>query len=708
MLQQHSTAKIALYLNGELIGEAKAKGKITNANTQVILGGSKINAGMYGRLDEARISNKAFSADEVHKSYREGQYEVAREESKFPAFFEKENKRIATAVIPGTLWIDAEDFEDYGGWSMDTQFVPQMGSPYLLATGIGKPVEDAKTVIKVPEKGEYRLWVRTRNWIKDFAPGTFKVKLGENETKKVFGAEASGEWVWEDGGVYKLKKGETELRLQDLTGYYGRCDALVLTKDLDYKPTTELTGYKTERADRTGMSDVAIDQGDFDVIVGAGVAGINAAISSARTGAKTALIQDRPMIGGNNSLELGVVVSRPAHHGHPNARESGLNEEIGRERAYHFHGKWSQGAEIVAAKEPNLTIFLNTHVNEVERDGHKIKAVKAFDMVDGKRTRYTAKQFIDCTGDGWLGYFAGAQYRFGREARSEFNESHAPEFADNITMSGCIMTGHTLSYNTKKHDKPVKFTGPEWLWDLRKNGEFIEARNDFKGSHSYGRWWQEHRGEVDDLWDPEHARDQLLLLNLSYWNWIKNYSSVKGEAANYEMTILPIGNAKRETRRLVGDHILTQDDVLSARKFPDVIASGGWSLDIHHPEGIFSKEGPFDFNTHAPMNPLPLRILYSKNIENLFFAGRNVSTTHTALGNVRVQATTGVLGQAAGTAAAMCVAKDVTPRGLYQNHIGELRETLERRPVCSRREKLRSKRFGIKRNCNRFKFRCRI
>ncbi|MDF7825180.1 FAD-dependent oxidoreductase [Pontiellaceae bacterium B12227] len=666
-----------LYLNGTLNSETKARGSITVSNSDLLLGASKNHAGLRGRMDEVRIAGQAFRTDEIMASYDEGKYELERQASNFSGYFTKKNKRKATPVIPGTLWIDAEDFDDYGGWWMDNQFVPQMGSPYLLAAGIGVPVEDAKTVITIPEKGAYRLWVRTRNWLKDHAPGKFNVRVGGIASGKTFGAENTSQWIWENGGTFQLKKGESELSLTDLTGFYGRCDALILTKDMDYRPASDLTAYKTERACHTGMSVLAKDAGDFDVIVvGAGVAGINAAISSARTGARTALIQDRPMIGGNNSLELGVVVSGPAHHGHPNAREGGLNEEIGRERANNFHGKWSQGAELIAAREKNLTIFLNTHVNEVERDGHRIKAVKAFNMIDGSRSRYTAKQFIDCTGDGWLGYYAGAQYRIGREARSEFNEDHAPEVADNITMSGCLMSGHTLCYNTKKLKEPEPFTGPDWLWDISVNAEDLEARRDFKGSHTYGRWWQENVGEVDDLWNPENARDELLILNLSYWNWIKNESSAKDEAANYRMTILPIGNAKRETRRLVGDYILTQNDVLGATPFDDAIGSGGWSLDIHNPQGIFSKRGPFDFNTHSPVNPLPFRMLYSKNIENLMFAGRNVSVTHTALGNVRVQATTGILGQAVGTAAAMCVAKETDPRGLYQEHIRELQQQL--------------------------------
>lgn len=671
--------ELKLYVNGQLDNSLtlESEAKISSSASDLYMGSVKQRNPYVGTLDEVRVTAEALSDEAVYDSFHAGKYELERQASNFPGYFFKREKREAEAVVPGTLWIDTEDFDNYGGWWMDTQFVPQMGSPYLMAAGIGVPVEDATTTIQIPESGEYRLWVRTRNWYQEPAPGKFQIGLGGTVLDKVFGADASDQWIWENGGTHSLSAGALELALKDLTGFYGRCDAIILTQDQNFEPANDLTAYHSERAQYTGTSIVAEDMGDFDVIVvGAGIAGINAAISSARTGAKTALIQDRPMIGGNNSLELGVIISGPAQHGKPNAREAGLNEEIGREYAYNFHGKWSQGAEIIAAREDNLTIFLNTHVNEVERDGHRIKAVKAFNMIDGKRTRYTGRQFIDCTGDGWLGYYAGAQYRIGREAKSEFNETYAPEFADNITMSGCLMTGHTLSYNTKKMADPQPYTGPDWLWDLRPNGKNIEARESFEGSHTYGRWWHENDNSVDDLWDPENARDQLLVLNLSYWNWIKNYSIAKDKAANYVMTILPTGNAKRETRRLMGDHILTEHDVLKPELFEDAIGTGGWSLDIHHPKGIFSEEGPFDFNTHAPSNPLPFRILYSKNVENLFFAGRNVSVTHAALGNVRVQGTTGVLGQAVGTAAAMCVEKGIDPRALYINHIKELQQQL--------------------------------
>ncbi len=672
-------SKLTLYVNGKKDNETTlAKGsKIDTSGSNCYIGSIDGKSRFRGRMDEIRIVGRGLSPSQVKSSYEKGLFEIERENSRFSAFFSKKDKRIPTEAVKGFIWIDAEDFTDYGGWWMDTQFVPQMGSPYLLAAGIGNPVADASTTLTIAKSGTYKLWVRSKNWLKSHSPGTFKVSVDGKDSSKVFGKADSEKWLWEDGGTFKLKKGDAAIALTDLTGYYGRCDALILTTDLGYVPPNELTAYKNERNRLTGRIVKETTVGDFDVIVvGAGVAGCNAAIASARTGAETALIQDRPMLGGNNSLELGCVVSGPSNSGKPNARESGLNEEIGRLRAFSYHGKWSQGAEIVAAKEPKLTIFLNTHVYDVQKNGDAIKAVKAFDMVTDERTRYTADVFIDCTGDGWLGYYAGAEYMQGRESRDKFGESNGPPKADNITMSGCLMSGHTLSYQSYDTGSPCPFVGPDWLWDLTFNTEHLQSRNGYKDSHISGRWWHENKGDVDDLWDPEAARDGLIRLNLSYWNWIKNHSSYKEEAANRKLRLIPIGNAKRETRRLVGDHILTQDEVLRAEPFPDRVAYAGWGLDIHHPEGLFSKEGPFDYNTRTPLNHIPLRILYSKNVDNLLFAGRNVSVTHVTLGTVRVQGTTGVMGQAVGTAAALCVKHDTTPRGLYKSHVKELQQKL--------------------------------
>ncbi|ADE53534.1 FAD-dependent oxidoreductase [Coraliomargarita akajimensis] len=667
-----------LYVNGQLDNEKAVSGTIATSKAPVYIGSIKKRNAFIGTLDEVKLSASADSAEAVYASYDSGMWEIERAESRFNQYFSKAAaKRDPKAVVPGFVWIESEDFEDYGGWTMDTQFVPQMGSPYLLAPGFGYPVADATTSIELEESGTYKLWVRSRNWIPEHSPGKFVVSVNGRQGATTFGTADSAEWVWQDGGEFELSKGAVELAIKDLTGYYGRCDAILLTKDLSYTPPVELADYKAERDRLTGKDTDIEFVGDYDVIVvGGGAAGANAAIAAARTGAKTALIQDRPMLGGNNSAELGVPILGPADYGKKNAREAGLNEEIGRYRSYNFLSKWGTGAEHIAAQEENLTVFYNRHVFDAEMEGQRIQAVKAFDMITTEVTRYTATQFIDCTGDGWLGYYAGAEYRLGREAKSEFGESLAPEEADTLTMSGSIFGGSILGYKNKDTKEPYTMDGPAWLWDLSDNTEALEARKGVENTYKSGTWWHENRNNVDDLWDPEGARDGLIRVSLSYVYWVKNHSNMKDKAENFMIEVIPTNNAKRETRRLVGDHILTQDDILDAVLFEDRICYGGWGLDIHHPDGIFSKEGPFDFNEHTPWHSVPFRILYSKNIDNLLFAGRNVSCTHTALGSLRVQGTTGMMGQAVGTAAAMCVERDVDPRGLYQKYIGELQQQL--------------------------------
>lgn len=672
---------IRLYCDGVLDNELGVRGKVDGSKSDLYIGSEAGNHVFWNPIDEVRVAGRAMSAAEINKTYQSGKFDVSRMEARFTACYHKGEKRVPKAVVPGTIWIDAEDFTDYGGWWMDTQFVPQMGSPYLLAAGIGEPVADATTKITVEKAGAYTLWVRNRNWIKEANPGTFEVLVNGQKSATTFGTTPLEEWVWQKGGTFELNAGEVELALHDLTGFYGRCDALILTKDTHYKPPFSFEGYKGEQRRLTGCGADITTVGEYDVVVvGAGVAGCNAAIASARTGAKTVLIQNRPMIGGNNSSELGVPVLGPADYGQKNARETGLNEEIGRLRSFNFMMKWSQGAEVVAAAEPNLTVRVNTHVYDVERQNdNRITAVQAFDMITGQLTRYVGKQFIDCTGDGWVGYYAGAESMRGRESRDAFGESNAPEEGDILTMSGSLFQSSVLGYTSKDTGEVTPYEAPAWLWDFSFNTKNLEARKRVENTYRSGSWWHEGRNDLDDLWDPEAARDALIRGSLSYWNWVKNVSPMfKDKAANRVLTMIPVTNAKRETVRLVGDHIMTQDEAVHGKPFADAIAYGGWGLDIHHPEALFSTEGPFDYNTHVPLYNIPFRILYSKNIPNLLMAGRNVSCSHVALGTLRVQATTGVMGQAAGTAAAMCVAKDTDPRGIYQDHITELQQQLLR------------------------------
>jgi hypothetical protein len=583
--------------------------------------------------------------------------------------------REVRAVGPGFLWLEAEDFEDYGGWVLDTQFVHRMGSGMLLAAGVGKPVADAQTVVEVAAAGAYRIWVRARNWAPGQAPGQFVLRLDDRSLPQVLGRADSAEWVWELAGERELGVGKHTLALRDMTGYYGRCDAILLTLDREYLPPTDHETLCRERARFCGFTLEPADGGEFEVIVvGGGPAGFPAALAAARLGARTALIHNRPVLGGNASDECGVPMNGAASL-HPNARETGIAEEIGRVLARYGYRRYSEPFRLLAEQQTNLHVFVNRHAFDVEMgDAQHIAAVKALDTLTGHITTYRARVFVDCSGDGWVGYFAKADYRLGREARDEFGEDLAPEQADALTMSGCLM-GNALGFRARDSGQPAPFVRPAWAREITH----LEGPGRTLRSITSGEWWLEHPNDIDDLWQAEAARDELIKIAFSYWDYVKNRSAMKDKAATYVMDHIPTMVAKRESRRLLGSYILTQNDCQSGRVFPDRIAYGGWPLDVHHPEGIFSgPEGSFHCNAHVPIYTIPFRCLYSRNIGNLLFAGRCASVTHIALGSVRVESTLATLGQAAGTAAALCVQRGLTPRSLGTNHIGELQQVLLR------------------------------
>ncbi|MDD2599706.1 MAG: FAD-dependent oxidoreductase [Kiritimatiellae bacterium] len=579
-------------------------------------------------------------------------------------------------VVPGFLWVEAEDFDDYGAWKLDTQFVHKMGSAYLLAVGVGEPIPDASAKINVPHSGKYRVWVRALDWLPEFSPGKFTIEVNGFRSAKILGASKREKWGWESAGELQLNTGENSFVLKDMSGAFGRCDAIILTTDLAYLPPEDHDATQKERARLTGVSFEVDEGGKFDVIVvGAGAAGCSAAISAARMGAKTALIQDRPVLGGNSSIELGVGTDG-ASVSKANARETGIVEEGNLIRVKKGQHKMSAAYQELAAAEPNLTVFFNTRVINAEKNnGNSISAVIAVNTLTLKHKRFAGKLFVDCTGDGWVGYYAGAEYRFGREASREFDEAAAPEKADSITMSGCLMGDLALGYRAQDAGRPVDYNAPPWAVKLLPPEEFHRHPRSFVS----GQWWLEHPGSFNDLEDPERCRDELIRISFAYWEWIKKHSSFKEAARNYAMTYVPYIDARRETRRLVGDYIMTQQDAEAGVMFPDRIGYGGWSLDVHNPKGIHSgKEGPYEFDGRVPLYSIPFRSLYSVNIDNLLFAGRHVSVTHIALGTVRVQATLSVLGQAAGTAAAMCSQRDITPRTITQRYITDLQQQLLR------------------------------
>ena len=573
--------------------------------------------------------------------------------------------------VPGFLWLEAEAFADYGGWSLDTQFTHKMGSAYLLAAGVLKPLAPATTSVRIPRAGTWRVWARTKDWLPDFSPGTFAVSVAGTRGA-VLGASRKDGWRWEKAGDFSLAAGPVPVSLEDLSGAFARCDALLFTTDLTFVPPEEEKALRAARLAYTGTVEKIADGGSYDlVVVGAGPGGLGTAFAAARNGARVLLVHDRPVMGGNASCEMGVWMEGAGVYGHGNLRESGLVCEATMRRNQRKGWTYSDAfREMATELKDRLVEIPNTRVLAVEKAGDKIAAVVGRSTLTGVSTRFRGRLFMDGTGDGWIGYFAGAEYMHGREAQSEFNEAAAPEARDDLLMSGCIMD-NCLGYRYLHTGKPQPYTTPVWARVLPPG--FTRRIHRLESE-----WWVEHGGRFDELADPERARDELVRINFAYWGWIKNGSRLKGKASDAVLTQMPYKNARREGFRLVGDYVLTANDALAGRLFPDRISYGGWPLDTHDPLGMENPNGNGYWKRHpsVPVYSIPYRCLYSKNVPNLLLGGRAVSVTHIALGSVRVQGTLFQLGQAAGTAAALMCEKNLMPREYGQSYIAELQQRL--------------------------------
>jgi hypothetical protein len=575
------------------------------------------------------------------------------------------------------VWLEAEQFADLGTWTSDTQFIDQMGSPYLLANGLGSPVRDAATTVVVPHAGKYRLWARTKDWVPEHHPGRFQILVNDRPLEHVFGQSGKSGWQWEDGGVHELA-GNVKLQLHDLTGYYGRCDVIVLTDRLDWIPPDEKEKLADLRQHYGGASRQVNDMQKADVVVvGGGLAGCLAAVSAARMGAQTVLIQDRPMLGGNASVEILVppVGFWPYGDLDPlDPRETGLIEEVkgkGIQRIDEAKVYSGRLGRLVAA-EPNLRLYLNTHVTGVQmQSAGTIEAVVGVDVKSGRRMRLPGRVFIDCTGDSIVGVSAGAEYRHGREARAVYGEPMAPEVADRKTM------GNSLKYFSQPTGTPQPFESPSWAMEFPRCDSFTPGRHPRLGREIDWQWMIELGGTRDTYCDAEEIRDDLLRLMYGMWDHVKNHCDrCRQQAADHKLVWVGHVAGKRENRRLIGDYVLTQNDIANQVLFADRVAYGGWGMDDHFPEGFFYQGPPAQHGCKAVAHSIPLRCLYSKNIDNLMMAGRNVSASHIAMSATRVMLTCAVMGQAAGTAAAMCVDRDTTPRGIYEKYLEELQQQL--------------------------------
>ena len=587
----------------------------------------------------------------------------------------------AAAPKAPALLLEAAQFQTRGGWVLDQQFMDQMGSGFLLAHGLGKPVPDAVAKVKFAETGPYKLWVRTRDWVAPWktpdtpetkrakgTPGIFKVLVNGNPVEITFG-DRNAEWHWQDGGTVEIKTKEAEISLHDLTGFDGRCAAVFLTRDMTMKPPNSGEELQKFRRAWHGYSEQPEDAGKYElVVVGGGMAGICAAVTAARHGVRVAFIQDRPVVGGNNSSEVRVWLSggkggpRVGNVGRVLAEfeqaKRGHYGEVNKAELYEDERKLS----IIRAEE-NIAFYPSYRVNGAETKAGRILAVIAENIETGKRLRFTGTNFADCTGDGCVGHLAGADFEMTIE------EGH---------MGRCNL------WHTKDTGKPVEFPHCPWALDLSEKpfpGR-SKARGGSKNQHSalnsLGGWYWESGFYHEPFEKSEYIRDWNFRAMYGAWDALKN---VDKAYPTRELAWAAYISGKRESRRLLGDLILNKEDVTKPVEYEDGLAATGWKIDLHLPHPAYNKGFEGDaFISRAlftnSRNPyyVPYRCLYSRNIANLFMGGRCISVTHEALGTVRVMRTGALMGEVVGMAASLCVQHQVDPRGVYEKHLAELKE----------------------------------
>jgi hypothetical protein len=525
------------------------------------------------------------------------------------------------------------------------------------------------------------------------APGRFKLSVDGRELPHVFGA-GDGEWHWESGGAVELGSATVALSLVDLTGFDGRCDAIFLARDEDAVPDNSSEPMNAWRR-RWGRVDERGDESSYDlVVVGGGIAGTSAAVAAARAGLSVALVQDRSVLGGNASHEVQVAPSGKFPPGrYPKLGDVVRELTPGRpddpESQEWFRESGAQRRRVVDA-EPTLELFLDHHVYRVETEGERISAVWALNTQGRQRRRFAARFFVDATGHGTVGLRAGAEYRM--------------EPGDRMGM--------TNIWRWRFGDEASTF--PETPWAL----PLTERAFPYPGSADVGKgdWHWESGFNKHPLDDLEAIRDHNMRAAFGAWNAMKNHGAYASldplgrSHATAEMTWMAYIGGPRETLQLLGDVVVSEDDVYSKRDFPDACVPATWGIDLHYPLPLFAREtpdNPFISRAHfdgrvddsrgkwadSPKACLlgprrgsydmeagylfPYRAFYSRNVENLFMAGRDLSASHEALGTVRVMNTLGMVGVVVGRAAAVACAHDATNRGVYENHFDELKAILE-------------------------------
>ena len=410
------------------------------------------------------------------------------------------------------------------------------------------------------------------------------------------------------------------------------------------------------------------------IIAGGGISGVCCAITAAREGLKVALVQDRPVLGGNASSEVRLwILGATSHMGNNNrwAREGGVIDEILVENTY----RNPEGNPVIfdfillekITEEKNISLFLNTAVYEIVKKGSDIiKAIKGYCSQNQTEYTFTAPLFCDASGDGIIAFLAGASFRMGAESREEFNEKFAPSKAYGELL------GHSLYFYSKDTGKPVQYIPPSFaLTDIATIPRYKTFNLQEQGCKL---WWIEYGGRLDTVKETETIKWELWRIVYGVWNYIKNSGNFP-EAANYTLEWVGTIPGKRESRRFCGDYMLVQQDIVEQRYHDDAVSFGGWSIDLHPADGVFS-ELPGCNQWHSKgIYTIPYRCMYSKNIANLFLTGRILSASHVAFGSTRVMGTSAYNAQAVAMAAAIAKERQILPRGVL-SHINELQQRL--------------------------------
>lgn len=582
---------------------------------------------------------------------------------------------ITRPLCAADVWVEAESFMNKGGWVVDQQFADQMGSSYLMAHGMGIPVSDATTEVEFPKTGTYYIYARTFNWtspwFKGAGPGKFTLSLNGQKVEQELGSTGDA-WLWQSVGKVRVTTTKTTLALHDLTGFNGRCDALYFTTKPGSVPPSEQEALLKFRRQKSQLPTSPVEAGHYDlVVVGGGIAGMSAATAAARLGCKVALVHDRPVLGGNNSSEVRVHLGGRIE-AKPYTELGSLQKEFGPVKGGNAQPKEyyedEKKAAFIAA-EKNITLYDYYRAYGLKKSGGKIHTVYARHIENGKELAFTAPVFADCTGDGTIGFLANADYRIGREARSEHQEQTAPEKADKQTM------GASVQWYSVENERPSSF--PRFSYGVAFN-----AANSEKVT--MGEWTWETGMNRDQIEEAEYIRDYGLMVVYSNWSFLKNEYTGKDTYANRSLKWVAYIAGKRESRRLLGDYVLTENDLTQAKIYPDATGSTTWTIDLHYPDPANTKHFPLaEFKSICRMTkiypyPIPYRCLYSRNVSNLFMAGRNISVTHVALGTIRVMRTTGILGEVVGMAASLCKKYQISPRSVYPAHFDEMKELLEK------------------------------